>query len=63
MLPLVIHEERREELARDLLYDGDGALADESDGHRMGADAVACDAESGVGCANAGHDHSMKGER
>jgi hypothetical protein len=24
-------------LARDLLHDGDGALADERDGHRMGA--------------------------
>jgi hypothetical protein len=33
----------------DLLYDGDGALADERDGHRLGADAVARDAAGGVG--------------
>ena len=32
-----------------LLHDGDGALAHERDGHRMGADAVACDAAGGVG--------------
>ena len=52
---------RRARLAGDLLHDRDGALADERDRDRMGADAVACDAESGVGCANAGHGHSMKG--
>jgi hypothetical protein len=35
--------------ARDLLHDGDGALTDERDGHRMGAHAVARDAAGGVG--------------
>ena len=41
MLPLVIHEERREGRARDVLHNGDEALADEHDGHRVGAHAVA----------------------
>jgi len=36
-------------MARDLLHDGDGALADECGGHRLGADAVARDAAGGVG--------------
>jgi hypothetical protein len=31
------------------LYNRDGALAHERDGHRMGADAVAHDAAGGVG--------------
>jgi len=35
----------------DLLRHGDGALADEYDGHRVGADAVARDAAGGVGAA------------
>ncbi len=39
---------RREGLARDLLHDRDGALADERDGHRMGAYAVARDASRGA---------------
>jgi hypothetical protein len=34
---------------RDLLHDGDGALADKRDRHRLGAHAVACGAEGGVG--------------
>jgi hypothetical protein len=34
---------------RDLLHERDGALADERDGHRMGAHAVARDAVGGVG--------------
>ena len=51
MLPLVIHEKRREGLARDLRHDRDGTLADERDGHRVGADAVARDAAGGVGGA------------
>ena len=32
----------------------DGTLADQRDGHRVGADAVACDAEGGVGGAHQG---------
>src|SRR4029434_3795793 len=40
---------RRARLARDLLHDGHGALADECDGHRVGAHAVACDTAGGVG--------------
>jgi hypothetical protein len=35
---------RRARLARDVLHDRDGALADERDGHRVGADAVAWEA-------------------
>src|SRR5437870_1057208 len=35
------HALRREGLARDVLYDRDGALAYERDGHRVGADALA----------------------
>jgi len=31
-------------MARDLLHDWDGALTNERDGHRVGADAVARDA-------------------
>jgi hypothetical protein len=51
MLPLVVHEERREGRARDVLHNGDGALADERDGHRMGADALARNAAGCVGRA------------
>jgi hypothetical protein len=40
---------RRPRLARDVLHDRDGALADERDRHRIGADAVAGRAECGVG--------------
>src|SRR5262249_61764071 len=40
---------RRAWLAGDVLYDRDGALADECDGHRVEADALARDAASGVG--------------
>jgi hypothetical protein len=36
-------------LARDALHDRNGALADERDGHRLRAHAVARDAASGVG--------------
>ena len=36
---------------RGVLHDGDGALADERDRHRMGAHAVARDAAGGVGGA------------
>jgi hypothetical protein len=36
-------------LARDVLHDRDGALANERDGHGMGAHAVARDAAGGVG--------------
>jgi hypothetical protein len=36
---------------RHVLHDRDGALADERDGHRMGAHAVARDAAGGVGGA------------
>ena len=35
----------------DVLYDRDGAFADERDGHRVGADALARDAAGGVGGA------------
>ena len=41
-------------MARDLLHDWDGTLADERDGHRMGAHAVARDAAGGVGGAEEG---------
>jgi hypothetical protein len=40
--------------AGDLLYDGNGALPNERDGHRRGAHAVACDAAGGVGGADQG---------
>ena len=43
------HPVRRARLAGDVLHDGDGALADERDGHRVGAHGVACDAASGWG--------------
>jgi len=46
-LQLTRYEERG--LARDLLHDRDGALADERDGHRVGPHAVARDAAGGVG--------------
>jgi hypothetical protein len=36
-LDRALHALRRARLARDLLHDGDGALAHERDGHRMGA--------------------------
>jgi hypothetical protein len=39
---------RRPGLARDVLHDRDGALADERDRNRMGADARARDAAGGV---------------
>jgi hypothetical protein len=42
---------RSDPLAGDVLHDRDGALADERDGHRMGAHAVARDAAGGVGGA------------
>src|SRR6059058_2625 len=38
-------------MALDLLHYRDGALADERDGHRVGAHAVARDAGSGLGCS------------
>ena len=38
-----------EKLARDLLHDRDGALADERDRHRVGAHAVARDTAGGMG--------------
>ena len=41
-------------LARDVLHNRDGALADEHDGHRMGAHAVARDAAGGVGAEGGG---------
>jgi len=40
---------QRSRLAGDVLHDRDGAFADERDGHRVGADAVARDAAGGVG--------------
>jgi hypothetical protein len=43
------HALRRARLAGDVLHDRHGALADERDGHRVGAHAVASDAASGVG--------------
>jgi hypothetical protein len=36
-------------MAGDVLLDRDGALADERDGHRVGAHALARDAAGGVG--------------
>jgi len=48
---LQTHALRRARLARDLLHDRGGILADERDGHRMGAHALACDAAGGVGGA------------
>ena len=47
-----IHPLRRPRL--DVLHDRHGALADERDGHRVGADAVACDATGSVGGAHQG---------
>jgi hypothetical protein len=41
----------RARLARDVLHDGDGALADERDGHRVRAHVLARDAAGGVGGA------------
>jgi len=41
-------------LARDVLHDRDGALADQRDRHRMGAHALARDAARGVGGAGVG---------
>src|SRR4030095_7625480 len=50
------HLLRRERLARAVLHDGVGALADERDGQRMAAHAVARDAAGGVGgVAGIGH--------
>jgi hypothetical protein len=43
------HPLRRTRVGRDLLYERDGALADERDGHRVGAHAVARGAAGGVG--------------
>jgi len=43
------HAVRREGMARDVLYDGHGALADERDRHQVGTHAVARDAAGGVG--------------
>jgi hypothetical protein len=40
---------RRARVARDLLHNRDGALADQCDGHRMGADALARNVAGGVG--------------
>ena len=40
-----------ESARRDVLHDRDGALADERDRHRVGADVVACDTAGGVGGA------------
>jgi hypothetical protein len=42
---------RAPRLAGNVLHDGDGALADERDGDRVGADAVARDPAGGVGGA------------
>ena len=38
-----------ERLAGDVLHKWDGALADERNGHRVGADAMACDPAGSVG--------------
>jgi hypothetical protein len=40
---------RRERLARDVLHDREGTLADERNRHRVGAHALARDAAGGVG--------------
>ena len=48
-LVLSPHAVRRQGMARDLLHDRNGALADERDRHRMGAHAVARGAAGGVG--------------
>jgi hypothetical protein len=45
------HPVRQQGLARDVLHDGDGTLADERHGLRMGTDAVACGAGRGSGGA------------
>jgi len=42
------HAIRREGLARDLLHDRDGALADERDRHWLGAHAVSYGADGGI---------------
>jgi hypothetical protein len=41
-------------MARDVLHDGDGAFADQRDGHCMGAHAVARDAADGAEGARSG---------
>jgi hypothetical protein len=48
-LPETGHEHSHARLAGDVLYDGNGALADERDRHGVGAHAVARDAAGGVG--------------
>jgi len=40
---------RRSRLARDVLHDRDGTLADQRDRHRLGADAVVRDTAGGLG--------------
>ena len=50
-LQLTQYDDRR--LARDVLHDRDGALADERDGHGMGAHAVAQD-HSGAPAGDSG---------
>ena len=47
-------EQAHARLARDVLHDGDGALADERDRHRLGANALARDAAGGGGCVEEG---------
>jgi hypothetical protein len=47
-------------LAHDVLPDRDGALPDERERHRMGADAVARDAAGGVGGVEEGEGRQMK---
>ena len=47
--PLTMSVGQTRNACRDLLHDRHGALADERDGHRMGADAVARDSAGFVG--------------
>lgn len=58
-LQLTRHDERG--LARDVLHERDGTLADERDGHRVGAHALARDATGGVGCTHAERSASKSG--
>ena len=60
-LQLTRYEERG--LARDLLHDRDGALADERDRHRVGAHAVAADAARGVGGVEEGGARGVRARR
>src|SRR5262245_65816714 len=53
------HALRRAGLASRVLRDWDGTLAGERDGHRMGTDALACNAKGSVGGVEAGGERNV----